>query len=1073
MRYSQIPKPKASYDDKDFLSIDDVIRKGTSRPQSTVSTLRRDAGGMPISGILLDSERPNDVKMIENESEILSLLMKASGQSQHVVPSFYEGGDDVYIENKKVTDVTVTTGDRRAIHTISNYYNTLGIYRDDFDKTNNDKLARNSYYAVCEKAMMDYMRSVQYAIKDSRNGDTIQSATEFFDCPNPQDSMGDIMSMLIRDITRYDAGVLVKTFNKAGFVVEMKPYLATEFWREQDRVPFIVNVPIMNTVDLTGGAYASHQQPTYQGWWSHGYTERFWQRSRTGVYIPFQPEEIAYFMMYPRTDGIYGTDFIKFLKYQIQYLIDSTKAAGKTFENGVVPSIVWEHPEVRTIPQLKQRIAELKYNNQGWQRFGSVIHTVNGEKVSSVAQSLHDMQWLDGQKFVAQLVWATWGFSQEEFLGGGENRATAYVKRNITKSRLLYPLMTFLEQRINREILPFLKGYRKYWKFSFTRDIELDDEQKVANTNSIKASTFLQYYSAGFPIEASMELAGLEKSSYKFNIQQLEAEIMQNQMMMLGQQPGEQGMESGGLENQEQGRYGAASEMYIGNETSEMGQGSAQAKNDPRDPAIDEQQYNKARSPEQQAKDQEERSKIKYEDWDIVPTGNVVHSVLGHEGKKPFKKGQEPALSNTEVGEKYKKEAEESSKGVGEMAFTLGKLAIMAAKKKKPEAGTLEKSTTINPANVAFNFLSGALGEHVRRSSEKERETKRSESEKKRNERKEPMSESDKEYKNTSPTRTTKETNATIKFPEDRPKKYSPPNEGNKAPAKQTRETKITPKPDTRIRVKPSDGTSNSGQNTVSATGQQQLPRNNGRTRPKITEEPLSSNAIKSLTIDKKDKREDMDYDPYWLAQGIIVEMEHTDDPEIAKEIAKDHLDEFPNYYQSLKKMENGMRKSYVEYYTDTQGIVKAKVYITHPSEAPKGRAVRRGNKGGYYYITNQRERGGAGAQSSGKQATKKKSSGGKGWGSSGGSEPSEHLEAPAPPPDIPDAEIQVKISGNGIGIVVGIIAGRLVASKLNTPQTAQFIKIIEKKVGENADAETIIQTMIITAEEMGLEISE
>jgi len=167
------------------------------------------------------------------------------------------------------------------------------------------------------------------------------------------------------------------------------------------------------------------------------------------------------------------------------------------------------------------------------------------------------------------------------------------------------------------------------------------------------------------------------------------------------------------------------------------------------------------------------------------------------------------------------------------------------------------------------------------------------------------------------------------------------------------------------------------------------------------------------------------------------------------------------------------MRKSYVEYYTDTQGIVKAKVYITHPSEAPKGRAVRRGNKGGYYYITNQRERGGA-SQQAGKQATSKKKSGGKGWGSSGGgSDQSEHLEAPAPPPDIPDAEIQVKISGNGIGIVVGIIAGRLVASKLNTPQTAQFIKIIEKKVGENADAETIIQTMIITAEEMGLEISE
>ena len=417
-----IPGRKTVISESDLLSIDERIEKAAP---SGIPLVRKDAFGQPVSGILDRSELIFDEKLLSNETEVLAALMKAAtGQSQHVVPSFYEGGDDVYIQNKSRIDVTVTDADRRAIHTISNYYNTLGIYRDDFDQTLNDKLARNAYYAICEKAMMDYMRSVQWTVKDSRNGDTVESATDFFSEPNPQDDMGTIFAALIRDITRYDAGVLVKSFNKGGYCTEIKPYLATEFWREQDRVPFIVNVPIMNTVDLTGGAYASHQQPTYQGWWSHGYTERFWQRSRTGVYIPFQPEEVSYFMMYPRTDGIYGTDFIKFLKYQIQYLIDSTKAAGKTFENGVVPSIVWEHPEIHTIPQLKQRITELKYNNQGWQRFGSVIHTVQGEKVNSFAHSLVDMQWLKGQKFVAQLVWATCGFSPEEFMGGGENRAS-------------------------------------------------------------------------------------------------------------------------------------------------------------------------------------------------------------------------------------------------------------------------------------------------------------------------------------------------------------------------------------------------------------------------------------------------------------------------------------------------------------------------------------------------------------------------------------------------------------------------------------------------------------------------
>lgn len=40
------------------------------------------------------------------------------------------------------------------------------------------------------------------------------------------------------------------------------------------------------------------------------------------------------------------------------------------------------------------------------------------------------------------------------------------------------------------------------------------------------------------------------------------------------------------------------------------------------------------------------------------------------------------------------------------------------------------------------------------------------------------------------------------------------------------------------------------------------------------------------------------------LNKGIKVEMEHTDDVKIAKEIAMDHLYEDPNYYSKLKKIE-------------------------------------------------------------------------------------------------------------------------------------------------------------------------
>lgn len=45
------------------------------------------------------------------------------------------------------------------------------------------------------------------------------------------------------------------------------------------------------------------------------------------------------------------------------------------------------------------------------------------------------------------------------------------------------------------------------------------------------------------------------------------------------------------------------------------------------------------------------------------------------------------------------------------------------------------------------------------------------------------------------------------------------------------------------------------------------------------------------------DGKPDKDFDLKQLQKGIQIEREHTDNPDIAKEIAKDHLTEVSNYY--------------------------------------------------------------------------------------------------------------------------------------------------------------------------------
>jgi len=51
------------------------------------------------------------------------------------------------------------------------------------------------------------------------------------------------------------------------------------------------------------------------------------------------------------------------------------------------------------------------------------------------------------------------------------------------------------------------------------------------------------------------------------------------------------------------------------------------------------------------------------------------------------------------------------------------------------------------------------------------------------------------------------------------------------------------------------------------------------------------------------DQKDPNDYDPEQLKAGTDIELEHTDDRELAQKIAMDHLDEHPDYYIKIKKL--------------------------------------------------------------------------------------------------------------------------------------------------------------------------
>ena len=60
-----------------------------------------------------------------------------------------------------------------------------------------------------------------------------------------------------------------------------------------------------------------------------------------------------------------------------------------------------------------------------------------------------------------------------------------------------------------------------------------------------------------------------------------------------------------------------------------------------------------------------------------------------------------------------------------------------------------------------------------------------------------------------------------------------------------------------------------------------------------------------------KKHRQDVSFVRNQLKMGIAIEKEHTKDKDLAADIALQHLDEFPDYYTKLKKMESDARKEH------------------------------------------------------------------------------------------------------------------------------------------------------------------
>jgi len=217
-----IPKKRTTFSVDDLVSIDEriseqsnqskqsnqesVVKKaGFPRRQQTALELVQEGRNLLDLPPGMIDNTVSDAQFLYSTQLFNDVLTKTLSSVQ--VPDAYDNLNAALRQDDKEA-ILKDEEFRRAINSISTAWNSLGVYRSDFNKSDNDKMARNAYIAMVEKAFLDYIGSVNWDVTDRLTGDQVDSAYDFMCQPNPQDSFRDVFVPSIRDMFRYDAGRL-------------------------------------------------------------------------------------------------------------------------------------------------------------------------------------------------------------------------------------------------------------------------------------------------------------------------------------------------------------------------------------------------------------------------------------------------------------------------------------------------------------------------------------------------------------------------------------------------------------------------------------------------------------------------------------------------------------------------------------------------------------------------------------------------------------------------------------------------------------------------------------------------
>ena len=389
-------------------------------------------------------------------------------------------------------------------------YKDLDYYRS---------LAASIYVDMCETAIIDEVCSVQWEIvaEDTAGNEVpgkekeVEIVKSFFDNPNtnPGESWDIIIRMMLPDLLEINSGILIKTFNAFGKMVEVVARDGIAFTKNPDiygmythRADLILVKDIMgprnematDVLDPTAAQVSQNNlvfpTTTYplQGSLTEdaardegAYFQYGWNSAARPV--PFGKRELVWVEKKVRTDDLYGRSAMEVLHKTVQTLVYAVEHNLEYFSDNSIPPGVLGLEGLNTTDMkafAQQWIESQKVIDElgNWKKKFHKLAMVNKKPTfERLGFTNAELELIESQKWWSKMVWAAFGMTATEmgFVEDAKGNANQIVQSSIAKKRIIYPILRLLEYYINTQIIPEFgfEGIRYKYKV-----FDVDDETK-------------------------------------------------------------------------------------------------------------------------------------------------------------------------------------------------------------------------------------------------------------------------------------------------------------------------------------------------------------------------------------------------------------------------------------------------------------------------------------------------------------------------------------------------------------------------------------------------------------------